>query len=57
MGSDPGETNNLQATNTEKVEELKSLLTKYIVEGRSTPGIPQENDSIDFEWKQVGFID
>ena len=28
---------------TEKVEELKQLLTQYIVTGRSTPGAPQEN--------------
>lgn len=54
--TDPGETTNLQATNTEKAEELKSLLTKYIIEGRSTPGIPQQNDPTDKEWKQINFI-
>lgn len=56
LKSDPSETNNLIATNTEKVEELKSLLTKQIVEGRSTPGAPQKNDSINFKWKQIQFI-
>ncbi|TLP81274.1 sulfatase family protein [Maribacter sp. ACAM166] len=56
LKNDPGETTNLQATNTEVVEELKSLLIKYIVDGRSTPGVPQKNDSINFEWKQIKFI-
>ena len=56
LKTDPGETTNLQATNTEKVEELKSLLTKYIIEGRSTAGIPQENDPTDKEWWQINFI-
>jgi len=54
--NDPGETTNLQATNPEKVKELRSLLVRYIVEGRSTPGLPQKNDSIDFEWRQIEFI-
>ncbi len=56
LKSDPGETINLHEENLEKVNELKSLLKKYITEGRSTPGVPQKNDSIDFEWKQIGFI-
>lgn len=56
LKDDPGETNNLQALNAEKVEELESLLVKYIVEGRSTPGLAQKNDMIDFEWKQIEFI-
>lgn len=54
---DPGETVNLQAENTEIVNELKSLLAKYIKEGRSTPGMAQKNDSIDFVWKQIQFLD
>ena len=56
LGTDPGETNNLFTTNQEKAKELKTLLEKYIVEGRSTPGVPQQNDNIDFEWKQTDFI-
>lgn len=56
LKNDPSETNNLLAINTEKVEELKSLLIKYIIEGRSTPGVPQKNDSINFKWKQIEFI-
>ena len=56
LKNDPGEISNLQATNPEKVEELKSLLAKHIIEGRSTPGVPQKNDSIDFRWEQIEFI-
>ena len=56
LKDDPSETNNLQAENTAKVEELKSLLVKLIKDGRSTPGIPQKNDAIDFEWTQANFI-
>ena len=56
LKNDPSETTNLYATNTEKVEELKSLLVKYIIEGRSTPGVPQENDTINFKWNQIEFI-
>lgn len=55
--NDPGELENVQEFNREKVRELKVLLKRYIIEGRSTPGAPQENDSIDFEWKQIEFID
>lgn len=56
LKDDPSETNNLIATNSKKVKELKTLLTKYIVEGRSTPGKSQQNDSITFDWKQTKFI-
>jgi arylsulfatase A len=57
LASDPGETTNLQAENPEKVAALKSLLSKYIKDGRSTPGAPQQNDKIEGEWKQIGFVD
>lgn len=56
LASDPGEATNLQAENPEKVASLKALLTKYIKEGRSTPGAPQQNDKIESEWKQIGFV-
>ena len=44
LAQDPGEENNLYDQHPEVVEELQSLLTKYIVEGRSTPGSVQQND-------------
>jgi len=56
LKNNPGETLNLQAKNIEVVKELKSLLIKYINDGRSTLGVPQKNDSIDFEWKQIDFM-
>lgn len=56
LKNDPGETTNLFKKDKEKVEELKSLLIRYIVDGRSTAGVPQKNDSIDFIWKQIEFI-
>jgi len=55
-GNDLGETLNLRVKNIEVVKELKSLLIKYINDDRSTTGIAQKNDSIDFEWKQIDFM-
>lgn len=49
---DPSETQNLEAQNPDIVKELHQLLQKYIMEGRSTPGISQQNDGGN-EWKQV----
>lgn len=57
LENDPGETNNLITTHNEKFSELKSLLVKYINDGRSTPGTMQKNDSINFKWKQIKFVD
>ena len=56
LSTDPGESMNLESTEPEKVAELKLLLRKYITEGRSTPGEIQENDPINFKWKQIDFI-
>jgi len=56
LSNDPEETTNLESSEPEKLAELKSLLSKYISEGRSTPGAIQENDAIDFKWKQIDFI-
>lgn len=56
LKDDPSETKNLESNNPEKVKELKSLLLKYIDDGRSTKGKPQENDAIDFEWKQLELL-
>lgn len=56
MKDDPSETKNVEVNNPEIVTELKSLLLKYIDEGRSTKGIPQKNDAINFEWKQLELL-
>ncbi|HKK73909.1 MAG TPA: arylsulfatase [Saprospiraceae bacterium] len=55
LASDPAESSNLALEQPEKVNTLTTLLSQYIAQGRSTPGTPQENDPIDFEWKQIAF--
>jgi arylsulfatase A-like enzyme len=57
LADDPAESNNLALIQAEKVNQLKNLLIEYIERGRSTPGAAQENDPIDFEWKQIAFIE
>lgn len=44
MRNDPSEKVNLQAEHPEIVKKLTDLLRKYIEDGRSTPGSPQENE-------------
>jgi arylsulfatase A-like enzyme len=55
LDSDISETTNVYNQFPEIVEELKTLLTKYVVEGRSTPGKKQANcDGI--SWAQLWWI-
>jgi len=56
LKEDPQEAHNVEADHPEKVAALQKLLSRYILEGRSTPGAAQKNDSIDFEWKQIEFV-
>jgi len=56
LSADPGETNNLLYEKEEKVAELKKLLTEQINAGRTTPGINQQNDDHEGEWKQIAFM-
>ena len=44
LAEDLSETNNLAASMPAKVAEMRSLLEKLIVDGRSTPGAAQQND-------------
>ena len=44
LADDLGEANNLAAAMPEKVAEMKALLEKLIIAGRSTPGAVQKND-------------
>jgi len=57
LKDDPSESQNLQAANPEVVTQLKAILTRYILDGRSTTGKPQTNDPIAGEWKQISFIE
>ncbi|WP_136464769.1 sulfatase family protein [Flagellimonas onchidii] len=52
---DPTETENLMERYPDKVKELKGLLTKYVKEGRSTPGESQQNDGPK-NWKQLWWM-
>jgi arylsulfatase A-like enzyme len=50
LQSDPGETTNLYKQHPEVVARLREILQRYVANGRSTPGAPQENDvAIDIE--------
>ncbi len=55
LKDDPREQSNLQAQYPDKVSKLKALLTQYVSEGRSTPGVPQENDGGTL-WKQLWWM-
>lgn len=56
MKTDPFEQQNMEAQYPEKVKELRVLLSKYVEEGRSTPGIVQKNDG-NYPWKQLSFME
>jgi len=59
LKEDIRETNNVIDEHPELVESLKKSLEKYIVNGRSTPGAPQENNRNNptGEWPQIKWID
>lgn len=44
LAADIGETKNLAASEPSRVTEMKALMEKLIVDGRSTPGAVQKND-------------
>jgi arylsulfatase A len=57
LEDDPSEINNLVHKHPEIVSRLKSLMIKFIKEGRSTPGAPQKNDGparwAELEWMGI----
>jgi len=55
LSADIGERSNVQAEYPEIVEELKDLLTKYVREGRSTPGTRQANTGSPY-WAQLTWL-
>ncbi|WP_222928594.1 sulfatase family protein [Oceanobacillus piezotolerans] len=59
LKEDISETNNVIDEHPELVESLKHSLTKYIVNGRSTPGTPQENNRNNptGEWPQIRWME
>lgn len=56
MELDPGETVNVYHKNPEIVSRLKTLLTRYINQGRSTKGKPQKNDFAE-KWPQINWTE
>ena len=51
LSSDIGEQHNVQAENPAIVERLTRLMSKYVADGRSTPGPPQTNAvAVDFHY-------
>jgi len=56
MEKDAGETTNVQHLHPEVVDELKTLLAKYIDDGRSTEGSKQKNEPSK-SWKQIEVLD
>ena len=44
LADDPGETNNLQADQPDRVAKMKDMLSQVISNGRSTPGPRLQND-------------
>ncbi len=57
MKDDPSEQTNLYDKYPEKVKELTELLKRYIQDGRSTPGAPQENDAdMRGDWAQLNYF-
>ena len=60
LDKDPGEAHNLYEQMPDKAVELAELMKHYIKNGRSTPGVPQQNDEEaygDKVWEQVKIFD
>jgi arylsulfatase A-like enzyme len=55
MENDPREQNNLIEQMPEVVKELTVLAKSFVVDGRSTPGEPQTNDTPN-DWKQLHWM-
>lgn len=56
LADDISEMNNLQDEQTVIVEKYRKELSKIVMEGRSTKGIPQKNDGPE-KWKQLKWMD
>ena len=55
LNADIGERQNIYDKHPEVVDELKNLLVKYIVSGRSTPGSSQPNNGAEI-WESVSWL-
>ena len=55
LDADIGECRNVYDEHPDVVEELKTLLTRYVSDGRSTPGAKQDNVG-GIEWEQLWWM-
>lgn len=55
LSTDIGERNNVQDTHPDVVEELTRLLTRYVKNGRSTPGSTQPNTGVR-HWPELHWL-
>jgi arylsulfatase A len=55
LKQDPAETINLVSKHPKRVASMKALLTKYVNEGRSAPGAPQQNDGLS-SWPELDWM-
>jgi arylsulfatase A-like enzyme len=55
MAGDVGERKNVYDRHPETVDSLTRLLTRYVKEGRSTPGAPQRNTGVKY-WPQLNWL-
>ncbi len=53
LSADTGESENLQAQRPEKVKQLRQTLSRYIDQGRSTPGPKQQNWKGKSTWRWI----
>lgn len=56
LEEDPGESRNVCNSYPDVVKELRALLTRYVKEGRSTPGNSQMNNGT-YPWKQLSWME
>ena len=54
LQDDPGESKDLSAEHPEKVQQLKKKITELVVNGRTTPGTVQANDT--GYWKELSWM-
>jgi arylsulfatase A len=56
LAADPAEKTNVLAEHPEIVQRLGHLMRDYIINGRSTPGEPQQNTPTE-EWQQTSWLE
>ena len=55
LREDPAESTNMVGKYPKRVQEMKELLTKYVLDGRSTPGEPQYSDG-PASWAELNWM-